>query len=114
MKPYVLIKESGSTIETINVIGELDLASAHDFETTINALNESVPSVVIDMSACHYIDSTIIAVLIRAHRRFGNKLMLVIPQKNTIRRLFRIANLDTMLQIEPSIEAANVRITTAL
>lgn len=113
MKPYVLIKDSQNGIESISVMGGLDLASAHEFESAMDGFSDTASAVLIDMCACSYIDSTILAVLIRASQRFGKKFILVIPKESTLRRLFQIVNLESVMPIESSIEAARARILIA-
>jgi anti-anti-sigma factor len=106
LSTHALINDSEGGFQSIGVVGELDLASARDFEDSVNALNGAAPTIVIDMSECTYIDSSIVAVLIRASRRFGKKLTIVVPEKSALRKIFTILNLEHVLPIEPSIEAA--------
>ena len=72
----------------VTVTGELDLAVADKLRAAIEQVEE--PTLVIDLSACGFIDSTGIAVILRSHGRFaeeGRRLVVASPQRQVLRVL---------------------------
>lgn len=55
----------------IVVRGELDLAVADRLEEAIEAAATDCAGIVVGLGACEFIDSTGIAVIVRAHQRLG-------------------------------------------
>jgi anti-anti-sigma factor len=100
------ISDSADEFPLISVVGEIDVASALKLENALNALGHTAPAFGLDMSACQYLDSSIIAVLVRVSRRFNKKFSIVIPEGHKARRILRIVGLDSALPIEPSINEA--------
>jgi anti-anti-sigma factor len=84
----------------VSVIGELDFSSSHQLDEAIARTPNGTPlDVVVDLTQCRYIDSTVLTVLVRASKTFGERLSLVIPADSHIRRIFAITNLDRMIRI---------------
>jgi anti-anti-sigma factor len=59
---------------------------------------------VVDFTGCRYIDSTVLTVLVRASKKNGDALHVVIPLGSHIRRIFAITNLDRMIRIEETLD----------
>ncbi len=95
---------------TISVRGEIDMATAARLEEPLGAaIERGVPTVVIDLSGCEFLDSSTLSLLVRAHRDLaarGRRLSLVVPPTKAIRSIFVFAQLDGLLEIEPDWEAA--------
>jgi anti-sigma B factor antagonist len=73
--------ESGAT--EIRVEGEIDLAVADRFEAVIEQSSSNARQVLIDLSACEFIDSTAIAIFLRKQRQLeaeGGRLVLTEPR----------------------------------
>lgn len=87
--------------ETLAVAGEVDLANS----ATLTAQLESLPSdgasrVTLDLSDLEFIDSTGIAVLVAACRRFGDgesELRIVRSRASAVQRVMQITGLDERL-----------------
>ena len=89
--------------------GELDVATVPAFRAQLLPLVQaSTPSVVVDLSDVHFIDSAglrvIVDALTNARRRDGD-LRLACPDAS-LRRTFEITGLDQVLAIHTSVEEA--------
>lgn len=100
----------------IGIRGELDLSSASDLEP---ALEEAVAagdaSVLIDLSECEFIDSTGIALIVRAWQRIdsaadgegeGEGRMVICCGNHQVRRVLEITGLEHSISIHASREQA--------
>jgi anti-sigma B factor antagonist len=92
-------------VEGVIKLGE----SAQFFAQTLDrALSDDLGHVIIDFSKINFIDSTGIGELVGylgRFRGFNRELILVNPTER-IRRLLRVAGLDTLFSTYPSVEAA--------
>ena len=87
----------------VAVRGEIDMATAPQLW---QCLQEAIPEVtgrlVVDLAGTTFIDSTALAVLVRACKRLRHsegELVLRAPSKTT-RKVFAISGLDRMMTIE--------------
>ena len=103
---YAFIRETIGRAEVVHVFGELDLLAAPELEALLETIAAGGDAIVLDLNACSYFDSSIIAVLIRTLKRVGERLTIVIPEEHPTRRILEICNLDGVLPIEPSIGGA--------
>lgn len=84
----------------LDVVGEIDLATAPMFESAILAADLG-RSVLIDLSGVSFIDSTGLRVLITAHERAqdeGGKLSIVAAD-GPVTKLFAITGVDDWLNV---------------
>jgi anti-sigma B factor antagonist len=91
---------SGTTC-TVVVSGELDLAVAERFEAEVAAVLAEAPrTVVIDLSAVDFIDSSGVHVLLSAHRRAAARalrLVVVTGPADHAQKVFRACGVDRVL-----------------
>jgi anti-anti-sigma factor len=84
----------------VEVHGEHDLGNAHVLE---DELAHIFGSVLVDLSACSFLDSTVIGILVRdqhTRRAESHFLELLLPEENTtLARVFEITHLDGLLTI---------------
>jgi anti-anti-sigma factor len=91
-------------VRTISVRGELDLSTASDLERPLEeALAGEEGSVLIDLSECEFIDSTGIALIVRAWQRLqqngdGRGLALC-SQNDQVRRVLEITGLQLSIPV---------------
>jgi len=91
----------------IHVDDDLDIASKdHLSDALARAEQAAAPRVIVSLERCLYCDSSGLAELIRAHKRLGTALIVVVPPASQCRRIFEIAGLVTILRVYPSIDAA--------
>jgi anti-anti-sigma factor len=91
-------------VRTISVRGELDLSTAPGLEGPLeHALESGEGSVLIDLSQCEFIDSTGIALIVRAWQRLdsgenGRDLVLC-SQNDQVRRVLEITGLELSIPV---------------
>lgn len=83
-------RDIGEGLREIVVRGELDLAVAERLEDAIDAAAEECEGIVVGLAECEFIDSTGIAIVVRAHTRLserGRHLFVCCPQDQVERVL---------------------------
>jgi anti-sigma B factor antagonist len=97
---FALRSEDGSEGCTVTVEGEMSASNAHALEAELLRIEaRGVSRIVLDLSAVDFIDSTALAVIVRAHeraKRHGHLLRLKRPQSDVNRR-FELTGLDKEL-----------------
>jgi len=76
--------------KVLAVSGELDLAVAGELDELLTRLAAESPLVVVDLAGCEFIDSSGIAVILRAQQRIGaagGKLAVCSPTAQVLRVL---------------------------
>ena len=86
------IREELAGGEILHVLGEVDLANAEEFQNAVLALTGG-GEVVVDLTACSYMDSSGLPVLAAAHKAVGDRLRIVIPKGGSVHRIFEITGL---------------------
>lgn len=94
---------SEGEIPMIELIGELDLSTAPKLEGMVSGQLSACPSssLVMDLSRLTFIDSSGIAVLIRAFQATNGRgaMSIVIAPGTQVARVFRIAGIDSSLPV---------------
>lgn len=83
----------------VHIFGEIDLSNAAEFESELREAAARQRSIVINLSACNYMDSSGLRVLLRLHADLGDRLRIVLPPTGGVRRVFTVAGLDRLLQL---------------
>jgi anti-sigma B factor antagonist len=99
-------------VRVVAVRGELDLSTAPDLRGPLDAaLEDGQASVLIDLSECEFIDSTGIALIVRAWQRLngdgdsGSGARLVIcTDRDQVRRVLDVSGLDQSIPVHASRE----------
>lgn len=97
-------EELDDGIRMLTVRGELDMNTAPDFEQKLDAaLSESDVSVVLDLCECEFIDSTGIALIVRAWQRLegsdGQGRLVLCSHNHQVRRLLQITGVESSISI---------------
>ena len=90
----------------VAVRGELDLGTAPALEPPLKAALEAGESVIIDLTECEFIDSTGIALVVRAWQQTeeaGRKL-LICSQNEQVQRVLEISGLNASIPVRTSRE----------
>lgn len=101
-------------IRAFVVRGELDMNTAPELERALEAtLADEEASIMLDLSECEFIDSTGIALIVRAWQRLdrdggaGGKGHLVLCCKNhQVRRLLKITGVESSISMHEQRDAA--------
>jgi anti-anti-sigma factor len=101
-------------IRIIVVRGELDLSTASNLEAPLDeAISSQDGSVLIDLTDCEFIDSTGIALIVRAWQRLdrdangeGSGRVVICSANDQVRRVLEITGLELSIPIHSSRDEA--------
>jgi anti-sigma B factor antagonist len=101
-------------VRVIVVRGELDLSTASDLEGPLEeAVSSHDGSVLIDLTDCEFIDSTGIALIVRAWQRLdgsadgeGNGRVVICSANDQVRRVLEITGLERSISIHSTRDEA--------
>jgi len=86
----------------VELLGEHDLAIRDQTDKLLAELVDAHNLVVVDVSEASYIDSSILASLVRAHRRAeerGSKLRVQLGSAAIVQKLFELSDLTSYLEV---------------
>jgi anti-sigma B factor antagonist len=97
--PFGLTVTSIGSTRTVTTNGELDLATVKTLADVLDEIyGEGAETIVLDLGALEFIDSTGLALLVTSHKRFnldgGRRLRLLPAQSDGVRRIFTLTGLD--------------------
>jgi anti-anti-sigma factor len=85
---------------TVRLSGEHDLATRREIQDAIDPIEGDV---LVDLSACEFIDSSVIVMLLAAHyarRREGQRLELLLPVENSkVTRTLEVSGARQLLTV---------------
>ena len=101
-------------VRVVAVRGELDLSTASDLERPLeDAVSSGDASILIDLSECEFIDSTGIALIVRAWQRLdraadgeGNGRVVICSDNEQVRRVLEITGLELSISIHSTKDEA--------
>ena len=98
-------------VQTIFVRGELDLCTAPELEGPLEqALENGKGSVLIDLAQCEFIDSTGIALIVRAWQRLqsgdNGRALVLCSQNDQVRRVLEITGLELSIPVHTTRDEA--------
>jgi anti-anti-sigma factor len=101
----VKVGEVEHGVRTISVRGELDLSTAPELEGPLEQALDSGDgsSVLIDLASCEFIDSTGIALIVRAWQRLdseeGSRALVICSHNDQVRRVLEITGLELSIPV---------------
>ena len=113
--PFEVLEETlDGGVRALSVRGELDLNTAPELERPLeDALEGGDTSILIDLSGCDFIDSTGIAVIVRAWQRVGRNGdgpgdgdLVLCCSNDQVERLLKITGVESSISILPNRETA--------
>ena len=101
-------------VNVLTVLGELDLNTAPELERPLEeTLGAKEPSILIDLSGCEFIDSTGIAVIVRAWQRVNGRAengdggaLVLCCANDQVQRLLKITGVESSISIHPDRDPA--------
>ena len=104
-------------VRTISVRGELDLSTAPELEGPLEqALDGGDGSVLIDLCNCEFIDSTGIALIVRAWQRLDNgedsRSLVICSENDQVRRVLEITGLELSIPVHTTRDEALAAMAT--
>ena len=110
MKSAVEITAPTASVAIVSLIGEHDLSGQASLKAAFTKAAIRAPHVIVDLSLCEFIDSTVISVLVSAQRvlvRDRGTLLVALPaEPNPVTRVADLMHLADMFPIYDSLEAA--------
>jgi anti-anti-sigma factor len=94
-----LVHERLNDVDIIHVMGEADLSSAAELEAACVASARQQRELVVDLWDCTYLDSSILAVIVRLHRRYDPHFSIVLNSSGIVQRIIKISGLDALLPL---------------
>jgi anti-anti-sigma factor len=94
-----LVHERLSNADVIHVMGEADLSSAAEFEAACVASARHQRDLVVDLWDCTYLDSSILAVIVRLHKRYDPHFSIILNSSGIVQRIMKISGLDSLLPL---------------
>lgn len=100
VRGWIEVSESGTSL-VLRIGGELDAASRTSIEPEVMAATMSASSVIIDLDAMTFCDSSGIAMFIAAHENAKARAtaLAIRHVRPPVRRVFEIANLDSLIEL---------------
>jgi anti-sigma B factor antagonist len=96
-------------VAALQVSGELDLATAGKLEAKVErALTQGSSPLLIDFTDCGFIDSSVLSLLVKLHRRLGNSIppRLVVVAREQPLQVLRLTRLDCEMAVFASLGEA--------
>jgi anti-sigma B factor antagonist len=112
----------GDGLQMLSVRGELDLDTAPKLKRELESLDASeVTGLLVDLSQCDFIDSTGVALLVKAWKRLdivaaagGRGRVVLCSPTAQVQRVLEITGLESSISVHPSRDAAENELRTAL
>lgn len=89
----------------LTVTGELDIYAASLFTSEL-AKSRDRERLIVDLSGCRYIDSSIIAALIIARKEASTPMRLVVAETSMVRRVLEMTHIDQVIPMFANLAAA--------
>jgi anti-sigma B factor antagonist len=109
MRPFAVERTRSGGVEVVAVEGQIDIATSPRLIASLSeAVAETERSLVVDLSAVDFMDSTGLALLLNAHRRVlrrGFGFAIVCP-RDALMRVFKLTDLVDTLRVCPDRESA--------
>jgi anti-sigma B factor antagonist len=83
----------------VRLVGEHDLATSTSFRDALERINGNV---LVDLSECSFIDSSVIGVLVGDHRariKEGQRLELLAPREGTVARTLDVSGVPGLIPV---------------
>jgi anti-anti-sigma factor len=114
--PFQVDSSEVDGVRVVAVHGELDLGTAADLEQSLSAAGDGEGPLLIDLSACEFIDSTGIALIVRTWQQLdGAGAVLAIAIGNDqVQRVLAVSGLGDSIPILAGREAGLAALRTNL
>ena len=94
--------EQDEKIQTVKLIGDLDVYSEDDFKTFIDEQIDKNKDVIFDLADLDYLDSTGLGMfmIVYNQQKENDKSVRVVKAKENIKKLFKITDLTDLFAME--------------
>jgi anti-sigma B factor antagonist len=95
--------------QLVAIHGDVDLKTARSFRSALDeAAQDGKPRLIVDMSEVPFMDSSGLAALIGAQKAFREVTRLIVICPDSLRRIFEVTRLDSIVTIVGSLPEALV------
>jgi anti-anti-sigma factor len=94
-----LVHERLEDADVVHIMGEADLSTAAEFEAACVASARHGRDLIVDLWDCTYLDSSILAVIVRLHKRFDPHFSIVLNSSGIVQRIMKISGLEALLPL---------------
>ncbi len=98
-------EQLGESLWLLNLVGEHDLATHREVDAAFARIEATGTTVIVDLLAATFIDSTVIGRITASHTR-GENLLLVVPNDGRVRRLLDLVGLTGRIPVFETREEA--------
>ncbi|HSI80897.1 MAG TPA: STAS domain-containing protein [Solirubrobacterales bacterium] len=101
--------ESTEGLETVEVAGELDEATATELRTALEqAMARMDRAVLVDLSSCEFIDSTGLSLLVEGQRKLAesDRAFAICCPRSEVSRLLELTGIDSTISLFETREEA--------
>jgi anti-anti-sigma factor len=112
-RTFALVHERLAWAEALSAFGEFDLSVADELQNAIQGYLHSDLPLMLDLTFCDYLDSTILRVLVHSFRDAPGRFGIVVPPNARIGRIFAMTRLDSTLNVVSSREELRARTVLA-
>ena len=105
MEDFDVVVSRRGPVAVVTVHGELDVATAPDFEQAVLDAGRDTDRLVVDLTPTTFLDSTGLKMIVRAARRVGEAFALVCPEVNhAVQRVIRFAGVDAAYAVVETLD----------
>jgi len=105
-EPSIDVRTERGGVIVLRLIGDHDLATKPSLVAELAALPPEA-AVVIDLTDCTFVDSTVIGAILNARRPERTRVSLVLPPDTSyVMRALSVLGVSDLMPVHPSIEAA--------
>src|SRR5271165_275067 len=90
----------------VELSGEHDMSTIPRVEPAIAAAFTDRAMTIFDLTHVTYVDSSVLSMLLRAHKRLGERMRLVVADDTRVRRVFEITQIDRYIATFATLAAA--------
>lgn len=109
VSPFELRSSRTDDTLVIEVVGEVDMATAPELSTAISSAQEGVRRVIVNLTEVSFLDSSALNALVHSQRELAARaigLRVVSPTDRLVRRVFEITQLTGPLRVVDSLDDA--------
>lgn len=98
-RAFATVLETIDDRNVLRVFGDIDISCNADFEEAIDDAAASGALVILDLRECQYMDSTGLTAVVRAVKRYGDRIEAMVSEGSSVCRVMQITDFQTLLPI---------------
>ncbi len=90
----------------VELSGEHDMSTIPHVEPAMASASREKGVVVVDLSQATFVDSSVLSMLLRAHKKLGTRMRVVLTSGSRVRHIFEVTQMDRYIAIVESVSEA--------